>query len=263
MTDGFVFYSSFMAALEDVPPEEFKECITILSRYAITGEEPEQMSALAKIFFKMAKPQIDANNKRRSDGLQGGRPRKPLVSEEKTTGFEKEKPFSKTETTGFEVLENEKPKEKDKGKEKEKDKAKEKEKDKAKGEEIKTFCSERSDDHSEPLADVEAIPLNDGSGWRPKQRDYEEFCRLYPGVDVKGEIAKMRAWSLSNPTKRKTKLGVLKFVNAWLSKTQDSGHRGRDKPSGYIDRIDHRLDVVDDWLREEGANDGSTVCDFG
>ena len=35
--------------------------------------------------FKLIKPQIDSNNKRRADGNKGGRP--------KTTGFEEEKPL--------------------------------------------------------------------------------------------------------------------------------------------------------------------------
>ncbi len=146
--DGFVFYASFAEALEDLPAEDFKECITILSNYALKGEEPEQMSPFAKIFFKMAKPQIDANTKRRNDGTQGGRPKKtsgfedgesqkPVVSELKTSGFEEtenQKPVvSELETSGFEVSENRKPKEKDKEKDKVKEKEKEKAKEKDKG----------------------------------------------------------------------------------------------------------------------------------
>ncbi len=257
MADGFVFYRSFGNALNKLPAENYKECMQALIAYAFDGTEPESDDPFVGMFFELVKPQLDANARRREAGGKGGQAKPKQIE---ANGKQTEAKPKQIEANGKQTEAKEKDKEKDKGKDKEKDKAKENEK--AKGEEIKTFCSERSDDHSEPLADVEAIPLNDGSGWRPKQKDYEEFCRLYPGVDVKGEIAKMRAWSLSNPTKRKTKLGVLKFVNAWLSKTQDSGHRGRDKPSGYIDRIDHRLDVVDDWLREEGANDGSTVCDF-
>ncbi len=99
--EGFIFYASFAEALEDLPGDVYKECITILSNYAIKGEEPEEMSAYAKMFFKMAKPQIDANSKRRSDGSKGGRPsktsgyeenenQKPVVLESETSGFENE-----------------------------------------------------------------------------------------------------------------------------------------------------------------------------
>lgn len=92
----------------------------------------------------------------------------------------------------------------------------------------------RSDpsDPSEPEADVELIPLNTGEGWRPKISQFEEYCRLYPNADVVDEFRKMRAWSLSNPTRRKTRSGVARFVNAWLSKAQNG--RGR-SPTQKID----------------------------
>ena len=35
----------------------------------------------------------------------------------------------------------------------------------------------------------------------------------------------MRGWSMSNPSKRKTKNGVKRFVNSWLSREQDKGSK--------------------------------------
>ena len=74
----------------------------------------------------------------------------------------------------------------------------------------------------EPLASVEPIPLNDGSLWIPTQSMYEEYCRLYPNVDVDQEFRNMRGWCDGNPSKRKTKAGVKRFVSGWLSRSQDS-----------------------------------------
>ena len=34
----------------------------------------------------------------------------------------------------------------------------------------------------------------------------------------------MKGWCDSNPTKRKTRRGIKRFVNAWLSKEQDRNH---------------------------------------
>lgn len=82
----------------------------------------------------------------------------------------------------------------------------------------------------EPEAEVEMIPLNDGSEWRPSQSMFEEYCRLYPGVNVQQEFRGMRAWCLANPSKRKTRRGVTAFVNNWLSKSQNQGYR-RPAPS--------------------------------
>lgn len=70
-------------------------------------------------------------------------------------------------------------------------------------------------------AAVEKIVLNDGTEWQCPLKDYEEFERLYPGVDVDAEFRKMRAWSLNNETKRKTLRGIKRFVNSWLSREQD------------------------------------------
>jgi len=49
----------------------------------------------------------------------------------------------------------------------------------------------------------------------------EEFQRLYPAVDVRAELRKMRGWSINNPAQRKTRKGMGKFVNGWLSRQQD------------------------------------------
>lgn len=73
----------------------------------------------------------------------------------------------------------------------------------------------------EPPAAVEAIVLNDGTEWRPTESQYEEFIRLFPSVDVAAEFRGMRAWSQGNPSKRKTKGGVMRFVTSWLGRTQD------------------------------------------
>lgn len=94
--------------------------------------------------------------------------------------------------------------------------------------------SEPSPKAPEPLADVEAIPLNNGEEYRLPQSDYEEFSRLYPGVDIKQEFRNMRGWSLKNPAKRKTARGVGRFINTWLSKEQDKSHKTT--PSGGYQR---------------------------
>lgn len=48
-----------------------------------------------------------------------------------------------------------------------------------------------------------------------------EFCRAYPAIDCRAELAKMRVWLLTNPANRKTAKGMPRFVNSWLSRAQD------------------------------------------
>ena len=78
----------------------------------------------------------------------------------------------------------------------------------------------------EPLAEVEAIVLNDGSEWKPTVSQLEEYQRLYPNVNIQQEFRNMRGWCIGNPTKRKTRKGASRFVSGWLSRVQDKGgHR--------------------------------------
>lgn len=50
-----------------------------------------------------------------------------------------------------------------------------------------------------------------------------EMQSLYANVDVKNELKKMRAWLINNPTKRKTRKGICRFINNWLAREQDKG----------------------------------------
>jgi hypothetical protein len=67
------------------------------------------------------------------------------------------------------------------------------------------------------------------------EEQVSEWQELYPAVDVLQEVRAMRGWSLSNPTRQKTKRGVLRFVNSWLAKAQNKGGLGlaRGQPSRY------------------------------
>lgn len=74
----------------------------------------------------------------------------------------------------------------------------------------------------ENKADVEPLPLNDGTEWEPTQAQFDEWKRLYPSVDVTAEFRNMRGWCNANPTRRKTARGITTFVNGWLSRTQNN-----------------------------------------
>ena len=65
--------------------------------------------------------------------------------------------------------------------------------------------------------------MNDGTDWICPLDDYEEYVRLYPAVDVRQAFRDMRAWCNSNEERRKTRRGIKRFVNGWLSREQDKG----------------------------------------
>lgn len=89
--------------------------------------------------------------------------------------------------------------------------------------------------HTKQTADVEPIPLDDGSEWKPTQEEYAEYVRLFPDLDITAKFREMRAWCNANENRRKTRRGVKRFVNGWLSKDQKARHAGRSvQPSDYI-----------------------------
>ncbi len=67
------------------------------------------------------------------------------------------------------------------------------------------------------------LTLNDKTEYPVTEEQVEEWMKLYPAVDVKQELRKMKGWLDANPSKRKTKKGILRFINNWLSKEQDRG----------------------------------------
>lgn len=83
MNDSFVFYKSFYEAALELDAPDRLEFYDALTQYAIAGKEADIESSVARAMFKMARPQIDANVKRREDGkkgaeygILGGRPKK-------------------------------------------------------------------------------------------------------------------------------------------------------------------------------------------
>lgn len=75
-----------------------------------------------------------------------------------------------------------------------------------------------------PAADaVITIPLNDKSEFAITQTMVREWTALYPECDVEQTLREIRGWNLTNPSKRKTKSGILNHVNRWLAKEQNRG----------------------------------------
>ena len=88
MRDSFTFYRSFMEGLENMNAEDFKTMVLAISHYAMDDRMPVDLNFWQEPLFISWKANVDASNKRRNNGLLGGRPpkdqtEKPLVSDEK------------------------------------------------------------------------------------------------------------------------------------------------------------------------------------
>lgn len=84
MRDSFVFYRSFYEALLEVDAETRAQAIDALCQYALNDTEPT-LNGAASMFFKLVKPQVDANNRRHENGMRGGRPKTKTEPNENQT----------------------------------------------------------------------------------------------------------------------------------------------------------------------------------
>lgn len=87
-------------------------------------------------------------------------------------------------------------------------------------EDINTTCPEQTSFASEPAMDLPPLILKDGSRFHISQNHFNEFVDAYPGVDVRDQIMKMSQWLKTNPTKRKTKNGIMRFINSWIARAE-------------------------------------------
>ena len=71
---------------------------------------------------------------------------------------------------------------------------------------------------------VISILLNDKTEYQITEDDVAAWKELYQAVDVMQELRKMKGWADANPSKRKTRNGIKRFINGWLSKEQDKYH---------------------------------------
>ena len=82
-----------------------------------------------------------------------------------------------------------------------------------------------------------SLLLNDKTEFEVLQSLIEELKPLYPAVDINAEFLKMAGWLIGNPTKRKTKKGIMRFITNWLSKAQD-------KPQMKVNTTSYKQDNV-------------------
>ena len=202
----FSFFESYHRAIRMIedPMEQLKAYQAITS-FMFDDEDPELDGGMSSIVMTLILPTLQKSKTRAESGKLGGEISKQKANE-KQNG-------SKTEANPKQTP----PMEKDKEKEKEKDIQKD-------------FCPERSPGRSSEPQPVIAIPLNDGTEHGVTEAEIEEYKKLYPAVDVLQELRNMRGWSNDNPTRRKTKSGVKRFIGGWLSKEQNRGRASPGEP---------------------------------
>ena len=109
---------------------------------------------------------------------------------------------------------------------------------------VNTSCPEQNCSEQQSCSEPEnkdpqifiSLPLS-GKGFHDiTESSVIEFERLFPSVDVRQEIRSMYGWLIGNPTKRKTKRGVTRFVSAWLLKAQDGTRKNENAKRSFRDK---------------------------
>ena len=205
MRDGFIFYESFRDAMRGLPAETQLVLFNAIADYSLYDEVPDfGGDGIAKGFFALMRPQIDANNRRRDVGARGGRPAKSSAQEPNENQSETdEEPNDNQSETNVKPSNNQaetkaEPKEKEKAKAKDKVKAKENVKVK---ENARAFCAETPRRFTKPTVDeirvycrergntVDAqrfFDFYEAKGWRvgkQPMKDWQAAVRTWEGRD--------------------------------------------------------------------------------
>ena len=67
------------------------------------------------------------------------------------------------------------------------------------------------------------IILKDNTYYDVEQADLLLWTEAFTNVDVYRQLIVMCSWCLANPGKRKTKAGIKRFINAWLTRANEKG----------------------------------------
>ena len=79
------------------------------------------------------------------------------------------------------------------------------------------------------------VGLN-GTPWQLSEAQVAEWATLFPGLDVRMECRKAKAWVDANPGRRKTFGGMKRFLAGWLTRAVDNG-------GGRVAAVPRRPDV--------------------
>ena len=179
----FCAYHSYLDALEPLTDAERGRLFVACLKYSKSGEV-EHLSGNERFVFPVFRGQIDRDNAK-------------YASKCKKQADNANKRWNKDDANdamAYDSMPTVPPQKKyaDDAKEKEKEKEKEK-----------------------------VLPLVDGSDFPIAQKTVDELSGLYPAVDIDQQLRNMRGWLLANPKNRKTKAGIMRFVNSWLSREQN------------------------------------------
>lgn len=196
----FCAYHSYLDSMELLNDGERGRLFTACLEYSKTGVAP-RLTGNERFVFSTIRGQIDRDNEKYKSKCK-------KLSENASSRYKHEESANGCKSTEEMQMDAKTAKEKEKEKEKEK---------KKNSIHPTDVCAELPS--SPPPAAV--LPLVDGSDFPIARETVDELSGLYPAVDVDQQLRNMRGWLLANPKNRKTKAGIMRFVNSWLAREQN------------------------------------------
>lgn len=233
----FTFYESFYKAISRIKKKADRaDAYDIICSYALFQEEPDldSVSDAVAIAFELLRPVLDKAREKAENGKNGG-------SKPKANGKQTESKPEANRNLEQAVSKKEKEKEVEVEIEKEIDNI-----------HPADVCAELPS--SPPPAAV--LPLVDGSDFPIAQETVDELSGLYPAVDVDQQLRNMRGWLLANPKNRKTKAGIMRFVNSWLAREQNQArpqNRQQFQKPTKAQELDDFYGMAADWASNREA----------
>lgn len=234
----FCAYHSYLDALEPLTDAERGRLFVACLKYSKSGEVGH-LSGNERFVFPVFRGQIDRDNAKYANKCK-------KQADNANKRWNKDDANDANDAKAYDGMPNVPPHEKDANDAKTKAKEKAKAKDNIPPLEV---CGELPS--SPPPAVV--LPLVDGTDFEISVEMVAELSSLYPAVDVEQQLRNMRGWLLANPKNRKTKAGIMRFVNSWLSREQNSARpekAANQKQGGYTSGVDRLAEMY----REEFGN---------
>ena len=125
---------------------------------------------------------------------------------------------------------------------------------------INSSCGEPSKSATPPEPVFIKIPLNDKTEYEVTVSKVAEYKETYPAVDVEQQLRNMRQWSIDNPIKRKTRVGISRFMNNWLQREQDRGGCYKNTTTAprinkAAEQFDEYQSMASEWLAQREGKD--------
>ena len=181
---SFILYENWAIMLSKMPDEEAGKLIKAICSYELSGECIEDGSSVSAV-FSMIKVKLDEDKKKYEETCQK---RKEAVK----TRWEKQKDSNviQNDTNEYKCIQ------------------------------MNTDTDNDTDNYNNKDIYISLL-LEDGSSYEVTKEELEENKKIYPNVDVEQSYRSMAGWLLSNPSKRKTRKGIKRFINGWLSREKE------------------------------------------